>query len=303
MTESISSDPVIIASIERIAVDWYSFSIWIPEIVKTDAEFFDHLSTLIEGSMSDEMYDKYFLSAKWESGAFRAPYKRSMANKEKGISIYWGGQQTALVEIQGRGCTNLHRDGALLGIVARFADTSTRLDMAVDFSGVSVREMANSYDNPRIKSRASNVSVSGETEYIGNWKSDRFVRVYEYKLPHDRANEPRIEFVNKKHYAKQAARYLCAYGVNELAQMCQNTFNFERLPSMANISEVLPSATRERSASKKVGWLLKQVAPAVRELMRTGEIDMEFIVENFIPIEIQSSFMEYVNNKNEGDVQ
>ena len=279
-------------SVDNVQIDWLSWTLHLPDSITTSDEMWAWLSRLIEPSMSIGSYEKYFSGAKWIEAPKRAPYSNAVRNEEHGIVAFFGGQSHVLIEIQGKGCSLLETDGELLRIATHFVDSVSRLDLAIDFSGMSIGEFVESMSNGRFKSSAHMKSESGETAYIGARKSDRYTRVYMYNEPHPRANEPRCEFVMRKHYAKQAVRYWAQYGKMDLAQMCNNTYKFEALPEMSKMTEKLPSIKRDKSNDKRVHWLIKQVAPAVQKLLREGEIDVKFIAEYFIPDEYQKQLFD-----------
>lgn len=284
-------------TVDNIRIDWLSFSLFLPDSVKTKDDLFSWVSDLLMAGMPNECYVKYFEKADWKEGKIRPMYSEGLRNEVHGINMLFGGQGHVLIEMQGKACALLAIDGYLFGIATHFVDTVTRFDVAIDFHGVSPLDMHQSMGNGRFKSSASKVSSSGETYYTGDRTSERYAKCYQYFEPHERANEPRVEFVNRKHYAKQAIRYWGAYGLSEVAQMCNNTFKFGLLPKLANIEEKLPSPVREKSVNKKVTWLLRQVKPAMLELLRKGEIDVKFVVDNFIPLEMQKSFLNELEDR------
>lgn len=278
-------------SVSDIAIDWFSFSLLLPVHLEEQKELFEFLGKLLMPAFSPSVYEKYFVTAHWETFAPRDRYKHAIRNVEHGILILYGGQNHASIELQGKCCALMANDNALKPLIEYFKERCSRIDIAVDFVGCSVMDMANSMQNERFKSAAYMREASGETAYIGNRKSARFVRVYEYNEPNPRAGIPRIEFVSRKKHAKIVAAMVNSHTVPEIAEMLNNVYKFENLPNMAETEERMPAPKIEKSNSKKISWLLKQVKPSVLSLMHENEIDAEFIITNFIPEEERRAFV------------
>lgn len=286
-----------IVRVNSVHIDWFSFTIGMPDDVTTESDMFAHISMFIEHAIGGENYTKFFHNAQWANIKARPPY-HSAVRSQHGVVCMWGTQNHVLVEVQGCGCQQLNDAHALKALMANMSYRATRVDIALDIDkasmGGTLEEFAKDRGDARFKSSAHMMSGSGETHYVGNRQSDRYAKVYEYAEPHDRANEPRLEFTLRKHYARSACQYVAAYGVAEVAQMCQNSFRFRGLPRVSSTMEKMPGKQRDKSNNKRIHWLLKQVAPAVQKLIRDGEIDEYWVAEHFIPDEKRVSFLEKV---------
>lgn len=271
-------------------VDWISIvvpvnHVKLPRVLNVD-QFSREFSELI----GHELMDVLLGMDGWERRGGRKPYRDGYANDECGVFVWGGGQQTYLVEISGKGCESLRERGLLGFLLKGCWDNLTRLDIAIDLTGVeSVQAFAAKRAPSRIKSHSTMVSETGTTCYIGSKRSEQYVRVYRYAEPHPRSQYTRVECVMRKHYAKKAAHNILAIGIAATAQMAVNRYKFEDMPMIENVSETLPAPYRDRSLAKTERWLIKQAAPAFLKLVQQGEIDdpERWLQEYFLtPVEL-----------------
>lgn len=138
------------------------------------------------------------------------------------------------------------------------------------------------------KSTGSQKSKTGETEYLGSKKSDRFARVYRYDPPHERSDKMRIEMVFKRDQAEQAYAAIQEHGIWRAALMSGNVYKFEH-PDWTTLEgydmdmEKMKYAPNEQRGQSTVMWLLTQVKPAIERAHREGLIDKKrFVLEHFL---------------------
>jgi len=203
-----------------------------------------------------------------------------------GFSVFFGGQDTLLIEISGRGCNacdiishmaTVHRGRAGHFRFIRF----TRIDIAKDyetnespFDAVSKLGI-----NARIKSRNVNNSKTGQTFYVGSRRSDRFLRVYRYWPPHPRSDYLRFEYQYNKGIADKIASQLLDDGHSpDSIYNASMRKTFDNAPDYHTPSADV-SRNHERSKSSTLNWIYTQVAPALATLLDEGEIDWASLAE------------------------
>lgn len=262
----------------RVLIDWLSFTMDVPGIGDrkpwTIQNFFNQEMALALGEIWQKMGANF---ASWELSSGRAPYSVSYRS-EIGISLFFNVRiGHCLMEISGRGCEWLRSEGMLTDLITRMKTRFTRIDLAVDMlHSVSPLEFISESQSGRFKSHGSVVSETGSTEYIGSQKSERYCRVYRYNPPHPRANMLRAEMVFKKQNAKLFAEQMVASGFNytALALGAGQIYGFEHEAWDLHGDEIaLDSWTPERAQGKTVRWLIAQVAPAFKKLVKEGVIE------------------------------
>jgi DNA relaxase NicK len=237
--------------------------------------------------LSFRCFDALLIAGDWEVRSGRRPYQSGFASED--VFVWFGGQDTALIEISGNGCARL-RDveveagSALMEIIRATHERATRLDIAVDIETEMRPEKFVSFGyNKRIRSTATMKSATGETVYIGSKKGERYARVYRYDNQHRRAHLLRIETVSRSKYAKQVSKFLTYYGVTDVAQMTLNYFRFSCpiLPEVSEMRETIKLPQKNSSDEKRLEWLKRQVAPAVTDMLVRGVITKEHLLELF----------------------
>lgn len=258
----------------RVLVDWYSFTVPIDESLTTALEFAAMFTDETRRHISHSLFKEIFECDGWEYGSGRRPYPVGYSNRDKGIFVWFGKQNHALVEFSGTGCEFLRQKGLLLQLMKSTAERVTRIDIAIDYrTEKTPSEIVSQIPKGRFKATSSVKSESGETEYLGSKKSDRYARIYRYSEPHPRHEWLRTEFVVRKPHAQVAIENTLAHGVSYAAQMLANTFKVnEVMPRLDNVDETLPAVRNDRKESKTVTWLIKQAAPAFRKLVQSGVI-------------------------------
>lgn len=218
----------------------------------------------------------------WQPGGARGHYAYSLYQPETYAAIRFGGSANhILIEMPGTAC-QAARDGEyLMWIIAQAARRLTRLDLAVDIvTDLTPGDFTRSGYNERFKSYAEIVSESGETQYVGSMKSERYARVYKYNAPHPRAGTLRVEHVLRSDYAKSAAAHLDGGDVRSLATILGNTWGWKSLawqPEFLTDGK-LKAQRSDRHEPGRVRWLYNVVMPALVKAGKEGLIDLaEFV--------------------------
>lgn len=206
----------------------------------------------------------------------RSPYAFGWADTSRGITIWAGGEMPHItVEFSGRGMAYLREIGMQKGIVEAGVERASRFDLAVDLEqGVEPEEFLKYRKGGRQTSHARFDSSSGKTVYIGSRHSERYMRVYRYASPHPRSHLLRLETVFKRAYAKQACAQALEVGLDAVAKTSLEEFGFGGL---VDFDESVPEADlsifrAERNMGKTLRWMITQVAPAFKRLVKEGTI-------------------------------
>lgn len=273
----------------RVLIDWISFTFDVDWQEDTKGWTWDAtLTEAIEDAMgwTSEALGEYITS--WELSSGRAPYKQSYRCAE-GIYIWFNVNIShALMEITGQGCDFLRQHGLLESLLTRIQERVTRLDLAVDMTcDTTPMEFVEAGTSGRFKSRGHVQSPTGETVYLGSRTSERYCRVYRYAPPHPRHTMLRAEMVFKKQNAKMFVSNAveCGFNYNALALGAGQIYGFEHASWDLRGDEIaLNSYTPERRSGKTVMWLVSQVAPAFKKLVKEGVIEdpEQFVREFFL---------------------
>lgn len=277
------------ASGKRVMIDWLSFTYPVEY-----GEEINHVSAIheVENSGIDYLGDDWRIlmtaQQSWTPCAGRRPYGQGFRIDE-GIAIYYNTKlDTVLVEISGKGCDYLRSLGILDTMVSRMTDRISRIDIAVDIeTETTVMEFVNKSECARFKSKSFVTSPTGDTQYIGSRTSERYCRVYRYAPPHPRSQYLRTEFVYRKENAKILAKRLVDtnFDLFGIAVGSGVIYGFEHPDFEMNENAIdMSSYTPERREGKTVMWLVSQVAPAFKKLVKSGVIDNPeaFIKEYFL---------------------
>lgn len=248
-----------------------------------------HLEQAIKASFSTSLAKLLLvpMGLEWKDGPGRKGYKAGKTVEELGFYCWYGGQQTALFEFTGVGCQSLREAELLRPLIEATQERATRLDVAADRkTKLTPHEFVSAGYTKRVKSENRRTSDTGDTITLGSWKSDRFVNVYRYHPPHPRSDTLRVEWRLKRDYAKSAAVYYLAYDAAHVVAMCDNSTKFKH-PSWSrkNIMEKLPTTPSMKTDAGTLHWLIKQVGPAIKRLVRQQVIEdpQAFFEEHFMP--------------------
>jgi DNA relaxase NicK len=200
-----------------------------------------------------------------------------------GVTVFFGGQDTFVVEISGRGCEQIDCIAYLDHLlnspsVGSFQfNKITRIDIATDYltDAMPFDLVATFGIKPRIKSRNIANSVTGQTFYVGSRHSDRFCKVYRYFRPHPRHETCRVEFQWNKKVATSVAEALVsgASALEVFAGAAHATF--DNFPTGDGVEGVKVGRNNERVRANSLVWVYNQVVPALARLIDEGELSLE----------------------------
>lgn len=263
----------------RTHIDWLTFTlspVWISEIPPEGFEN-AYLNALMDGFISvftAETVGKAFAGAWEKQQRSRAPYTDSWKLGAKSITVFASAAlKHFTVEISGHGCEILIADGELLNVLEAIHERITRLDIACDIeTGVKPSEFVKTLNHARMRSSGSQISETGETQYVGSQKSERYARVYRYNPPHPRSHLLRVEHVFRKEYARMVAKFIVENGVDHAAFPSGKAFGWQH--EIWQPSDYTGVGFTANGASKKgnatLFWLINSAAPAFKRLCQEG---------------------------------
>jgi hypothetical protein len=245
-----------------------------------DTDEGDNYARAIQAGLLDmfevDLVETVFSGAFTKQGRARAPYKDTWMDAENGISIYASPNLShSTIEISGSGCEHLIELGVISGVLDRCYERITRIDVATDIETDTLpSEFVAVLSHERMRAAGYQHSVTGETNYVGSKKSDRYARVYRYFEPHPRSHLLRIEHVFRREYAKVVAQSLLDNSLESVAAAAGKAFGWAHIdwkPEAAEHADISIIAA-ERGQSSTVRWLLTSCAPAFKRLVADGTI-------------------------------
>lgn len=225
-----------------------------------------------------------------EYGKGRPPHQYSLRVKATGFTVFVAPQHDRiLVELSGTTCRIIDEYGLMADLLERTHQFMSRLDLAVDIlTDSKPSEFVLAGYNGRFTSAGSYNSPSGQTEYVGSRKSDRYARVYRYNKPHDREKFLRVEMVMKRRYAKLYAQRLIQDGMKSAIFNAGEEFGWQSM--LWDVPSSQPSeikmGRRARSDDKTLRWLEQAVVPAFLRLVRSGGLEdwEDWLVTNIVAV-------------------
>lgn len=259
-------------------IDWLSFTLDRGESIVTSAQLYHEAKELLR-RVSNDHKQFIFDGAGFDVCGGRAPYRYALARDDNGVRLFGGGAQTGILyEVSGRACEGFRSLDSARAFLSPIIERVTRLDYACDIrADTKPSDFSNKRSHQGFRSISYIKSSTGETVYVGSPKSDRFCRAYRYNHPHPRAHLLRIEFVFRRGLARDAARALCGASSEEtFAAALGNTYGFihpvwqpgEQTDERLRVPVVM------RGQDETVSWLYKQVAPALRRLLKEDAINL-----------------------------
>lgn len=204
-------------------------------------------------------------------------YRHRLSRDGGGCDIFSSPDRPeALVELSGVGCAMIPDDTRMVEAISTVCATISRIDLAADFlDPLSPFTFAHARSNRRFRRISTEQSDTGESVYIGSWKSDKFARVYRYFPPHPRHKFLRIEHVYRRKQARQAATFVADHGIEDSLIAAGNYYGWNH-PLWTDASthdEELSAWQPERGSPNSVRWILTQVFPALRKMESAGVIE------------------------------
>lgn len=275
-------------------IDWYSFSMPVPEqVLVTGLPFGRLIKHVIDRSLGRDLSLLLFPPVDsqggdtWESTRGRFPYSHAIINKATRTIAYTGeGQSHILVEMSGTSCAHHYKREELLDVISATHTTCTRIDVSADIQcNVTPQAFVGEMDAQRFRSTSDNKSVTGDCVYIGSTQSPRRCAVYRYAAPHYRSHLLRVEHRHRAEVAKIVAGYLVKFGLEKTLIACAHPYKWSHPCWDTNglSVEPLPSTSYTKHGQDKVHWLLNQVFPAMRKYEREGIIpDLRQFLEKYL---------------------
>jgi DNA relaxase NicK len=262
-------------------IDWLSYTLGV-EPTQNDQ--------LARDRAKYALYDNNHDVAMWYFGSTRSrgvPRRPYAIAYKYGDAIQYVGSNInhTLIELPGQACNALRRVNLLDSLMRSVQMSVTRVDVAFDLLDVEPDGIvANGYSE-RFRTHSRIASDTGITHYVGSPKSERYARVYKYSEPHPRAHLCRIEIVHRKRYAKILAKAIVSDGLASagLAALASYAFQHESVPKTGE--GILEAVAIIKGSQQTVRWLIAQVSPAFKRLVRDGTIaDPEaFFRQYFLP--------------------
>lgn len=262
-------------------IDWLTFTLsprWVSNIPEGGFE------QAYENALADAFYDTFGMdcvvqafAGRWvKREKSRAPYTDAWEIESSGIVVFASPALNHFcVEISGQGCERLIAVGALNEVLTKAQERVTRIDIATDIeTGVKPSEFVKTLTHGRMRASGYQTSETGETNYVGSQKSDRYARVYRYNPPHPRSHLLRIEHVFRRDYAKVVAREVCHSSVEAIANAAGKAFGWGHSiwqPHLASRVDISVH-TGDRASGSTVFWLANSAAPAFRRMVKEGII-------------------------------
>jgi len=273
-----------------VKLDWLSFSlVWSADNGRGGEYLWQNISAAMDALETPDLpHDLDMAEVSWTRELGRAPYQESFVHPTSKIRIYvHPALNHCLIEVSGTGCDWLYKRGVLLRTLSAVRNRLTRIDVACDIL-TDVRPLAFATDRTikRFKAYSHHQSDTGETVYIGSRTSNRYVRVYRYAPPHERAPFLRVEFVVKGKDARMMAGTVLGDGAESVAEALKLKFGFTHpIWDSNNVTPAELEAYRpDRKEGKTVVWLNNTIAPLIARLHKKGVIDaISWLEENVLP--------------------
>ncbi len=267
-------------------VDYLSFTIDVdPDIVKLKSDERLIVESLIERVFPSEVIT-VVINNDWEIYKGGKHYSVRLMDRNSKFSLSYHPNKTyATVELSGQTC-DIVRDAGLLDKILHLAkERVTRVDLAVDFeTDCTPDDFLSNYNNVVFKGNSRIEEVTGITNYIGSWNSERFARIYRYHDPHPRSHLLRVEHVYKGGWAKSILPVILSGGIVQACLSCGEAFAWKHPlwdRGTARISKI-KSPRVTPSQSSKYRWLVTQVAPAIRKARDEGWFDLDQFMRDHI---------------------
>lgn len=258
-------------------IDWLSISLPLKSIISLN---FDTGKYEFPGAVRDEypqLCDWCSSYPDWIEGGGNRIFNRKIRSKTGGFTIFWNPDKNfSLVEFSGTGVQELREQSMLFPIVKSYGEFLTRIDLATDWeTEVSPKEFAECREIGRFTTYTDMSSETGDTYYVGSWKSDRYAKIYRYSEPHPRHPFLRREYVLRGEYAKAAASDLQSMRIREYLSNLDQTFGFNhRLSLKSETSKKVNAPTRGSKMGSTERWLFSQVLPACKKLIDDGNTEI-----------------------------
>jgi len=277
----------------RTHIDWLTFTMsprWVQtEDIASMGEAYSYaMERAFYETFGEDLVKKAF-GGSWEKQQHsRAPYTDCWQLGEDGITVFASPVLTHMcVEISGYGCGTLIERGLLGSIVSLVKERVTRIDIASDIeTDVRPSEFVSVLSHARMRASGYQISETGETQYVGSKKSDRYARIYRYNAPHPRSHLLRVEHVFRKGYAKIVAEQIADQNIEAIARAAGKVFGWQHAVWTPDSDSDLDISIHgeDKRGNNTVYWLVNTCAPSFRKLVEKGIIEnpMQFLERYFL---------------------
>lgn len=260
-------------------LDYLSFTITgAGEEIRNSVELYWVALGLVRNHLSKQHEDFIFQDMNFIPATGRPPYRYGSRRMDGGVTIFGHpDRDEILFECTGTACASVPTIVEVQRLVHPIKHRVTRIDLAIDWETlVRPDEFIDAGYSERFKSRSSNRSNSGHTEYVGSQKSDLMARVYRYHKPHPRSHLLRMEAVFRRDRAKDCCDWLVDMVPNDdlLNEYLCATFGWKhKLAKAPKTAAKIPTTSVKRDTQSTVYWLYQQVTPALVRLHQDGSLN------------------------------
>ena len=252
---------------------------WVSDIPAGGFEeaYHNALADAFEDMFGSALVSEAFAGTWQKRERSRAPYTDAWEIEGAGITFFASPSLNhCCCEISGAGCERLIALEALSRVLERAQERVTRVDIACDIeTPVTPSQFVADLSHKRMRASGYQISETGETQYVGSQKSDRYARVYRYNPPHPRSHLLRIEHVFRREYAKVVAAACLTGSVQDIAASAGKAFGWA-----SPIWDVVGAAHvdisvhgGDKSGNATLFWLVNSCAPAFKKLVKKGVLD------------------------------
>lgn len=248
-------------------IDYVSFNV--PNrtpFLKEDTDLLMKAHIILENFLGS-MWSPIAAGHSWERHDSKGFYHTRFFDTDTKISVFVGTVNAHIyVEVGGQACDHIRALGSFEDFVQKVATRTSRVDFAVDFeSDCAPSQFIVNNERKSFKAHSEIITETGETQYVGAWKAERFARVYRYNDPHPRSKLLRAEVVLRGDYAKQAMAIVCKDGETMATLAAHEPFKWKHelwKPSEAITSKII-SQRSDKEKANTLRWLNGDVAAAV----------------------------------------
>jgi hypothetical protein len=253
-------------------IDWLSFTLDGRGVGGEDAASYGESAWNRCSEMLGKHWPTVICGQSFDFARGRAPYLFCLRRKDHGVSIFFDRRRTEiLIEMSGVGCQTARLFASLEDLALDVSESVTRIDLTADITcDTAPKDFVAAGYSARFKSSGAQLSESGQTFYIGSWKSNRFARVYRYAAPHPRSTELRVEHVFRDESATSALSFLAENGLTGALAGCGEIFGWKHeswIPASAVPDDRMVANRDPKSDRDTVFWIYRSVVPALARLL------------------------------------
>lgn len=240
--------------------------------------------------LADVLYTSYpgieelFESKRWSvSTAHLSPYSHAallsdIKSKLQFANVFFSSRNinTILIQHTGQGCDQIPH---IVDYIQLVQPRVGRIDVAIDVVCDEQPEAYYAAYGGKL-SKAFESSPTGQTFYLGSRKSDKFMRIYRYAPPHERAHLLRFEIQYRREFARAAAWHITQRGMRDFALAALAEYGLDTEHITGSTEETFIVARRKHGDTLR--WLDSAVRPAILKLVEAGELDARAWIEDVL---------------------